>query len=772
MSHRPHSPQRSLFLAVAAVLSASSLAATKLDSLLQIALTQPSASAVPGNAFASVPGQPEAIKVTVRFQGDGPAAIRAVGGQIGSISGDVATVTIPLAQLTVLAALPEVVFVEAARPLRARVNAGVAATKADTLRTGTAPNFSGATGKGVIVGIVDDGMDFRHLDFRKPDGSTRFLALWDQRASGTAGSPPSGFSYGGECTAAMIDQAIQEGVASKACTQPSSGNHGSHVGGIAAGNGQATGNGKAAYRFVGMAPEADLISANSIAGGIGGDGNAVLDGINYIKAKAKAAGKPVVINLSLGSYYGARDGTSNYERALSKAGEAGVILVGAAGNESGDPIRATAPIKEGQTVTIGYRIGVDKAQTVEMWYPGKNKWSIKVEGPNGCATDLIAAGSPATGKDTACGRIAIANGEVNPLNDDRQVSITFGSSAAAPSQGSYKISVTADAGSGTISMIGADDGNNGVFTDNTDTVTAQILTDTASATEVIAVGAYVTKTQWDSLNGASSNTGHGPIGDLARFSSRGPRRDCSNLEKCPPIMKPEIAAPGAMIMSALGQDVKRDDLSVIEADGQHIAYNGTSMATPHVAGAVALLLQKNPTLTPNEVKKLLFRNVQLNTFTPQLPLYDVQTLLPQTPNFAWGYGILDVAKAFENTTSLGGDTAFSVSANTSGTAKNLTLSATLVPKSADVGKTVKVYLVVILPNGSLLISNGTGFQPLGATPFPVYQTVTASSRIEVPILPAPFDASGLIGTQVIVGYGSTEAEMLANTQYRVIHTIR
>ena len=82
------------------------------------------------------------------------------------------------------------------------------ATRADTLRTGVAPNWSGLTGKNVIVGIIDDGLDFRHRDFRKVDGTTRLLGLWDQRANGAAGAPPAGFTYGGECTPVMLNSSM------------------------------------------------------------------------------------------------------------------------------------------------------------------------------------------------------------------------------------------------------------------------------------------------------------------------------------------------------------------------------------------------------------------------------------------------------------------------------------------------------------------------------------------------------------------------------------
>ena len=147
------------------------------------------------------------LQTIVRFEGS-LDNVRALGAIVRSVMGNIATVDIPAGKLAAIAALDNIVSIEAARPQAARLDVSVPATRADALRTGTPLNWTGGTGRGVIVGIVDDGLDFRHRDFRNGDGSTRILGLWDQRATGAAGVPPAGFSYGGECTTAMINDAI------------------------------------------------------------------------------------------------------------------------------------------------------------------------------------------------------------------------------------------------------------------------------------------------------------------------------------------------------------------------------------------------------------------------------------------------------------------------------------------------------------------------------------------------------------------------------------
>ena len=134
------------------------------------------------------------------------------------------------------------------------------------------------SGRGVVVGIVDTGIDLAHADFRAASGQTRIKYLWNQPWSGT---PPAGFNYGAEYSEAQINAG--------GANHHDDDGHGTHVAGIAAGNGRATGNGYAAYRYVGMAPEADLIVVK-----MRNSDSDLINGVNYVFTRAAAMGKPAV----------------------------------------------------------------------------------------------------------------------------------------------------------------------------------------------------------------------------------------------------------------------------------------------------------------------------------------------------------------------------------------------------------------------------------------------------------------------------------------------
>jgi subtilisin family serine protease len=155
----------------------------------------------------------------------------------------------------------------------------------------------------------------------------------------------------------------------------------------------------------------------------------------------------------------------------------------------------------------------------------------------------------------------------------------------------------------------------------------------ASADNCIAVGAYTSSTNWTNYAGSSINYSIvGLLNDIAYFSSRGPRIDG--------LLKPNITAPGSAIISIRDRDVLFtpnnfwvDNDGVVGGDANYYVMQGTSMASPIAAGAVALLLQKYPGATPLQIYNAIQDNALSDSFTGSVP------------NNTWGYGKLDIDAA-------------------------------------------------------------------------------------------------------------------------------
>src|SRR5262245_50522863 len=196
--------------------------------------------------------------------------LEAVGVAVNTRAGEVVTARSPIDRLPSILAVPGVRHVQAASPLQQALDVSALEINADAVWQGTPPQFNGSTGRAVVVGFVDRAFDLNHPDFRTAQNRTRVKYVWDQLGQGT---PPPSFTYGAEYTEAMIN-------AGQAAAVTDTDGHGTHVAGVATGNGRATGNGQPAYRYVGIAPEADLVFVASPL-----LETYVIDAVNYVFQK-------------------------------------------------------------------------------------------------------------------------------------------------------------------------------------------------------------------------------------------------------------------------------------------------------------------------------------------------------------------------------------------------------------------------------------------------------------------------------------------------------
>jgi subtilisin family serine protease len=201
--------------------------------------------------------------VLVEFKG-GKAELEKRGLKIRSIAQDsdqkepsVATGVIGVGEVQTLAQFENVLRLESTREMHSELDQSMPETRADVVQIGP----PGRRGEGVIVGIVDSGVDYTHDNFRKPDGTSRILFLWDQfLAPVNNETSPAGFGFGVEYSRAAINAALRNANPfAKVRHKDVAPMHGTHVTGISAGDGSAAGEGRPAFTFVGVAPEADII---------------------------------------------------------------------------------------------------------------------------------------------------------------------------------------------------------------------------------------------------------------------------------------------------------------------------------------------------------------------------------------------------------------------------------------------------------------------------------------------------------------------------------
>ena len=568
-----------------------------------------------------------------------PSQLQALGAYVNSGETGDTIFTAVFSDLNAVDAVTDLAGVEmiyGGAPVDDELNVSVRTTLADQQR-GNGPNFAGLNGAGILIGAVDSGVDWKHDDFKNPDGTTRLISLWDQSDAG--GPNPAGFRYGSEWAPADMNGATPR------CREVDRSGHGSHVLSIAGGDGSATGGGAApAFTLAGMAPKADLIFVKR-GGGFNVLATRVIDGVRYIfKQATDRNNQKCVVNLSLGTQYGSHDGQSVFERGLNALVGNGRIIVKSAGNDNGKALHAEAlAVNAGAKVklVVGGATVLGGQVAIDGYYDGPGKLEIIVKPPVSAALAAVAFGTRNAafpGTQTASdGYVYVENGVTLTHNGARQIQIELVTDAAnrRSINGTWEFTFKRTEGP---AEIGVDlwryntSFNPAVTADFTDgnQPNRRMVTEPGNAPRLITVAAYTTRTTWTDCNARERRDSDiwpaQTVGRIATFSSRGPTRDGRQ--------KPDIAAPGAAIAAVLSADtaptcpVDPADASPHLPGLKHTINLGTSMAAPHVAGACALILQTQGNPNPDTIRNYLRDKA----------LVDLQT--GAVPNATWGHGKL------------------------------------------------------------------------------------------------------------------------------------
>lgn len=544
--------------------------------------------------LVSVDTGPKPTRMVVFVEADETASLAHLadaGLELNQATGRTRTGIVALDGLDRVSEDPAVMRVVASRRLDSLLDVATPRMGIPDLRTSGSLN-----GKNVVVGIVDTGIEPAHPSF-----TGRLTRIWDQTLPGKG--VPEG-AYGAELSGAHME------------VSRDTVGHGTHVAGIAAG---------ADETYGGVAPAAslvivktDLLTAH------------IADGIRYVFRVAADLGRPAVVNLSLGGHGDAHDGTDPLSAAVNASSGPGRIVCCAAGNEGEEDIHAQVGVSEDRTSTISFVVvppgsaGGAPVAALNGWYDGADRLDVAVVSPTGTQTPLqpvITDGSPVRTYRLGDGLVRVVTPGPDPANGDHNFLVHVQPGRPRPGvSGPWRLRLRGVAvRAGRVDVWSADK-RAAQFTGRAVRDAVKVGAPGA-ATRAVTVAAYTTKVKWEDIFGNPHDAGM-DLEDVAAFSSEGPRRDGAE--------KPDVTAPGAMIVSALSAHapVRAEEL----VDDRHTVMAGTSMAAPMVTGLVALLLQRDPGLDPEEVTERLRAAGSI----PGRP--------PSTFDPKWGYGLIDARK--------------------------------------------------------------------------------------------------------------------------------
>jgi subtilisin family serine protease len=476
----------------------------------------------------------------------------------------------------------------------------------------------GLSGKGVIVAILDTGIDFHNEDFIKVENGkrvSRLLYYWDTLAKppqkidlGNAEKPPvlypNGVGVGALYTRDELSQAVADNDRS---VQIDEDGHGTACATIAAGNGQAS---KGKYR--GVAPDADLVAVR--LGKLGRmETGYLLNAIcGWLDQLGRRLDRRVVVSCSFGGNQGGCDGQNVEYRQLNArfaAAVGGRALCVSAGNDGYQPIHVELKLGPGGKAELQWSTAGPQACAVKLLFDASSPNEVQFEGKYA---------------DQARGNLVLHR-------PSGQLRSFF---AVEAGKGSLTVKTTSPRKMVVDAYVfgaGSDGLPNSTIL-SPRPVYRKLIKNLAATPNAITVGSY----DWNPFGPDSKLAMVGAqrgrmqemrVGALSSYSSPGPSRAPGAADA----VKPDLVAPGQWF-------VYKAPASLKQGSGQFSLMNGTSASTPYVAGVVALMLEARPELSVAEIKGWLHRHARDDEFTSEHG---------KLPNSHWGHGKLNAAAVMD-----------------------------------------------------------------------------------------------------------------------------
>lgn len=511
--------------------------------------------------------QEKTWEVIVRYSGS-LEEVFALGIRGEELLGGYGILWVPQSLLPAVSNFPQIEYMEKPKRLFFAVNQA----KAASCFAGVQEGGLGLSGAGVLVGILDSGIDYFHRDFRNEDGSTRILFLWDQ----------------------VLEQIYDEAQINEALNAPARGEgqaivpsvdvsgHGTAVAGIAAGNGRDSGG---LYRGAAYGSSLIVVKLGTAQAEGFPRTTQLMRALDFVLKKAVELGRPIAVNISIGNTYGSHDGTSLLETFMDEAAGFGrnVIVVGS-GNEGGSAGHASGVLSEGRQAEILVSVApYETSLSVQLWKAYADQFRVTLVAPSG---EQLGPFSETLGPQryryrSAQGetRILVYYGKPSPYSRFQEIYLDFIPEKTYIGSGIWRIllepvkilSGQYDLWLPSHNLLNPSTRFLGASPDTT-------LTIPSTAGKAITVGAYDPSYQ-----------------SYAQFSGRGYTR----LNQ----VKPDLAAPGTNITAPA-------------AGGGYERVTGTSFAAPFVTGAAALIMEwgivkgNDPFLYGEKVKAYLQRGAR------------------------------------------------------------------------------------------------------------------------------------------------------------------